>query len=288
MRQQFKKTIMDLAGHDEQIVLLFGDVSVYLFKEFKEQAPDRFYNLGICENTMVSVAAGLSSQGFLPYVHSITPFITERCLEQIKLDICYNRFPCTIISCGATFDYAYDGASHHCHNDLAILRLLPGMEVIQPGSRKELDLLLRTRHGSGSPAYFRLSDYPHELDLPVAFGRGTVVLDTGSQATVVTAGPILGNIVEACSDLPVNIIYFTTLKPFDAELIARYSHTRFIVIHDAFGLHEAVTSCGVTASYHGLPDTFLDCYGRVGDIRQRLALDPAGIRNAVTAFAGEL
>ncbi len=284
MRQQFKKTILDLASHDERIVMIFGDVSVYLFKEFKEQAPDRFYNLGICENTMVAVAAGLSSQGFVPYLHSIAPFITERCLEQIKLDLCYNRFPSTIVSCGASFDYGYDGASHHCHNDLAMLRLLPGMEVFQPGSRKELDLLLRARHGSGSPAYFRLSDYPHELDLPVAFGRGTVVRDTGSQVTVVTAGPVLGNIIEGCGDLPVNILCFPTIKPFDTELIARYAHTRFIVIHDAFGLHEAVTSSGVAARYHGLPDSFLGCYGTVNDIRQRLALDPAGIRDAVTAF----
>ncbi len=287
MRQQFKKTIMDLACHDEQIVLLFGDVSVYLFKEFKELAPDRFYNLGICENTIVAVAAGLSRQGFTPYIHSIAPFITERCLEQIKLDICYNQFPCTIITCGATFDYAFDGASHHCHNDLAMLRLLPGMEVIQPGSRKELDLLLRYHHGSSSPAYFRLSDYPHDLDLPVTYGRGTVVRDTGSQVTVVTAGPILGNIVDGCSDLHVNILCFTTIKPFDSELIARYANTRFIVIHDAFGLHEAVTSCGVAARYHGLPDAFLGSYGRVGDIRQQLELDPAGIRGVVAAFIGE-
>ncbi len=143
MRKQFRNTILDLASRDDRIVLLFGDVSVYLFQEFKERYPDRFYNVGICENTIISMAAGLSARGFHPIVHSITPFITERSFEQIKLDMCYNEFGGNIASCGASFDYAWDGATHHALTELAILRLLPRMEVIQPGSRKELDVLLR-------------------------------------------------------------------------------------------------------------------------------------------------
>jgi len=285
VRRQFKETILELAKQDDRLVMVMGDVSVYLFAEFQELAPERFYNLGICENTIVSVAAGLSAQGFVPYVHSITPFITERCFEQIKLDVCYNRFPCTIVTCGASFDYAYDGASHHCFTDLAILRLLPEMEVIQPGSRQEVDALIRARHGSGAPAYFRLSDYPHGIDVQVTFGKGSIIRNAGAAVTIVTSGPLLGNVVDGCVDLSVNILYFPTIKPFDKDLISRYSHTRFLVIHDAFGLHEALTACGVSASYHGLPDAFLCCYGKLNDIRADIRLDPAGIREAVTAFA---
>lgn len=115
MRKQFKDTILDLAVTDERIVVILGDVSVFLFNQYKEKYPDRFYNLGICENTLISVGAGLSSQGMIPLIHTINPFITERCVEQIKLDMCYNRFGGNILSCGATFDYAWDGASHQTH-----------------------------------------------------------------------------------------------------------------------------------------------------------------------------
>ena len=97
MRKQFKETVMALSKDDDRIVLVFGDVSVYLFNDFKEKYPDRFYNMGICENTLISVAAGLSSQGFFPFVHTITPFITERCFEQIKLDLVYNKFGVNIV-----------------------------------------------------------------------------------------------------------------------------------------------------------------------------------------------
>ncbi len=77
MRRQFRDTVMDLAKQDDGIVMVLGDVSVYLFNDFKTEYSDRFYNMGICENTLISVAAGLSSQGFSPFVHSIAPFITE-------------------------------------------------------------------------------------------------------------------------------------------------------------------------------------------------------------------
>ena len=135
MRRQFKDTSFELAASDDGVVVVLGDVSVYMFQPFAEAYPGRFYNLGICENTIISVAAGLSAQGFKPLVHTIAPFLTERCVEQIKLDMCYNRFGGNILTCGASFDYAWDGATHHACMDLGILRMIPGTEVLQPGSR---------------------------------------------------------------------------------------------------------------------------------------------------------
>src|SRR3989338_4994811 len=195
MRKQFKKTILDLSLHDERIVMILGDVSVYLFKDFNDKYPNRIFNMVICENNLISVVAGLSYQGLVPFVHTIAPFVTERSFEQIKLDMCYNNFGGNIVSCGASFDYAWDGATHHCYTDLAILRLLPGMEVIQPGSRKELDILLRSQYNNRKPTYFRLSDHPHSIDMPVEFGKGVVLKDGSSRLTIMTAGPILGNVL---------------------------------------------------------------------------------------------
>jgi transketolase len=282
VRRQFNETVTALAEQDDRIVLIFGDVSVFLFDNFKRRFPDRFYNMGICENTLISAAAGLSSLGFHPFVHTIAPFVTERSYEQIKLDMCYNEFGGNIISCGASFDYAWDGATHHCYTDLAILRLLPGMEVIQPGSRKELDVLIRSRYDNGKPTYFRLSDHPHEVDLKIEFGKGVVIKDASAPLTVITAGPLLANVLEACSGIDVNILYFHTLKPIDRELIESYRHTQMLVVHDAFGLYEAIAQIPrLSLGYLGLPDAFCSWYGRLQDIRQRLGLDAASIRKSM-------
>jgi len=282
MRQQFRDTIMDLSAYDDKIVMILGDVSVYLFNDFKEKYPERFYNMGICENTLISVAAGLSSQGFFPFVHTIAPFVTERSFEQIKLDMCYNQFGGNIVSCGASFDYAWDGATHHCYTDLAILRMLPHIEVIQPGSRKEVDILLRSQYRNGKTTYFRLSDHPHDIDVPVEFGKGVVLKDSGSKVTVMTAGPILGNVMEACRDLDVNLVYFHTIKPIDKEIISRFKDSEILVIHDAFGLYEAVSEVpNLSLSCHAMPDEFCDWYGKLDDIRKKIGLDTESIREVV-------
>jgi len=283
MRKQFKNTVMDLAADDDGIVMILGDVSVYLFNDFKEKYPDRFYNMGICENTLISVGAGLSSQGFSPFVHTIAPFVTERSYEQIKLDMCYNRFGGNVVSCGASFDYAWDGATHHCYTDLAILRLLPGMEVIQPGSNKEVDALVRSQYNNRKPTYFRLSDQPHDIDIPdIEFGKAAVLQNRDSNLTVMTAGPILGNVLEACKDLDVNLVYFHTIKPIDTETIEAFKHTTILVIHDAFGLYEAICEVpGLSVFRHGMPDEFCSWYGTLQQTRKKIGLDVESLNKTI-------
>jgi len=157
------------------------------------------------------------------------------------------------------------------------------MEVIQPGSTKELAILLRSQYDNGRPTYFRLSDHPHSIDLDVTFGRGAVVRDVGSKITVMTAGPILENVLEACRDLSVNLVYFHTIKPIDKELITHYKDTRILVVHDAFGLKEAICEVpDLQVTYHGMTDAFCTSYGTLNDIRRHLGLDAAGIRNFVS------
>lgn len=288
MRGRFKQTVTALAEADDRVVVVLGDVSVYQFKDYQDRWPDRFYNMGILEPTLISVTAGLSAGGLHPFVHTIAPFLTERSYEQIKLDLCYNQFGGNIVTCGASFDYAWDGATHHAYTDLAILRLLPGMEVIQPGSEAELEALLRSQYANGRPTYFRLSDHPHQIDTgPVTFGKGAVLKRGGSGVTVMTAGPILGNVLPAVEGLDVNLVYFHTLKPLDTDLVAEFADTRILVVHDAFGLREAINEVqGLRTWYHGLPDAFCGWYGTLQDIRGRLGLDVAGIRGAVEQMLG--
>jgi transketolase len=89
-------------------------------------------------------------------------------------------------------------------------------------------------------------------------------------------------VLEACSELPVNIVYFHTIKPIDTELIQRFRNTRILVVHDAFGLKEAISEVPeLRIVFHGMPDAFCTCYGTLQDIRHQLGLDPAGIRKFV-------
>jgi transketolase len=283
MRNHFKKVVLNLAEKDEKIVLLLGDISVYLLKDFADRYPDRFYNVGICENTLISMAAGMSSQKLHPIVHTIAPFITERCYEQVKLDMCYNRAGGNIVSCGGSFDYAWDGATHHCYTDLELMRMLPGMEVMQPGNKKELGTLIETQYANGNASYFRIPADEHNLDLEVEFGKANVVHHSDSATlTIATAGPILKNVFEACQGLDVNLLYFHTIKPLDAQVLSRYADTQILVIHDAFGLFEAIsTTINAKVKYYGIPDKFCCFYGTLEDIRKLLGLDAEGIRNTI-------
>jgi len=280
MRRQFKDTCLDLASRDDKIVMVFGDISVFLFRDFRTAYPNRFYNMGICEQALISTSAGLSSQGFVPFVHSIGPFITERAMEQIKLDCCYNNFPVNIVSCGGTFDYAWDGATHHAWTDLAFMRLLPGTEVFQPGNAKEVEKLMHWHYRSRKTSYFRLSDNPHTLSFDIEKEKGIIVRDVGSKVTVVTAGPILDYVMKASENLDVNILYFHTLKPFDHELLNRFSKTKIKVVHDSFGLFESVCeSSGVVVEKLSLPDHFCCCYGTIHDVRKMAGLGISEIRD---------
>ena len=146
-----------------------------------------------------------------------------------------------------------------------------------------MEALIRSQYANGKPTYFRLSDYPHTLKTNTTFGKGTVMQDAGAPVTVMTAGPLLANVMEACADLPVNVVSFHTIKPIDRELVERFRHTRILVVHDAFGLREAINEIpGLWTAYHGLPDIFCNWYGTVQDVRRELGLDPAGVRRAVT------
>lgn len=280
MRTQFRDTVSALGETDEKVVVVLGDISMFQFKAFAEKHSNRFFNMGICENSLISITAGLSSQGLRPFVHTIAPFLVDRCVEQIKLDMCYNEFGGTIVTTGATFDYAWDGATHHTYMDLAILRMLPKMGVCQPGSKKEVDSLIRARYAGAEPTYVRLSDNPHGLDIDVTFGKANVLRNGSKKLTVMTAGPIAGNVMEAVKDLDVNVVYFATIKPIDGGAIREFKDTPILVVHDAFGLHEAVNAelPGLNTTYHGLPDSFCGWYGTVHDLRKRIGLDPASIR----------
>lgn len=292
MRKQFVTTVESLILEDDKIVLLLGDIGVFGFRNSLKSFPDRVFNIGILEQSMTSLAAGLSKEGFYPILHSIAPFIVERCFEQLKVDIGYQNFPINIVSVGASYDYAALGCTHHCPGDISLMLTIPGMNVLVPGTEDDFDNLFRQTYKIGKPNYFRLTERGHLIQgINVEYGKG-VRIKSGVNGTVIAIGPMLGRVIEACKDLSVTILYYTTLFPFDGNLLLDNTQnsgklaivepfyegtTAHIVLKELEGVLISIKSLGV-------PREFLSHYGSAGEHDEYLQLDTTNIFNRLNSF----
>jgi transketolase len=293
MRKQFVRTTEDIMGKDERLVVLLGDISVFGFRKAFEQFPERIYNIGICEQAMTSMAAGLSKEGLVPVIHSIAPFVVERCFEQIKVDFCYQKLGGNIVSVGGSYDYAALGCTHHCPGDVAILKTLPGMEIVLPGSASEYDQLFRTAYANGHPTYFRLSERNNPQSFDVEFGRANV-LKKGSLATVVTVGTTLAATLAATQDLDVTVLYYTTVAPFDAETLRQNCASKKIALIEPYykgtlvqDIVAALAPVPVQIATVGVPHHFLTNYGHQEEHDKAIGLTPAGIKERIEKLIHE-
>jgi|SaaInlStandDraft_4_1057021.scaffolds.fasta_scaffold13275_2 transketolase len=224
MKQAFPNAIMNVGDNDERVVVLVGDIGHFALKPFAEKCPGRYYNIGILEPTIVSMAAGLSAKGFYPVVHTITPFITERSLEQVKLDFCYQGLGGNLICVGSAFDYSTLGSTHHAYNDMATIGSIPGTEIIYPASPFELEELFKQTYNNGNLTYMRMARHPHGVEFDkIEFGKG-IMVRKGSDITLIATGPQLKTVLDAAEQLDKNgvnseVLYFHTVKPFDSDLV---------------------------------------------------------------------
>ena len=137
MRKHFYSYLNQLFKTNEKISILLGDIGVFSFKDSFDFDSQRIYNMGIMEQSMIGVACGLSKSGFIPFIHSIAPFITERCYEQLKLNFGYEDVNAFVVSVGNSYDYAALGCTHHCPNDLRIISSIPNFKTYCPGNSKD-------------------------------------------------------------------------------------------------------------------------------------------------------
>ena len=156
MRNAFAETMTELASKNKNICLLSGDIGNRMFEDFKKVAANRFFNCGIAEANMISVAGGMALSGLQPVVYTITPFATTRCLEQIKIGVAYHEAPVVIVGTGSGLSYSELGATHHSLEDIAITRTIPNMQVLAPTDRLELIAQLKESIVSKKPTYIRI------------------------------------------------------------------------------------------------------------------------------------
>jgi transketolase len=285
MRSQFIQTVEDIFKTNDKAVLILGEIGVYGFRNLFVKYPERTFNIGVCEQAIVSIASGMAKEGFLPIFYSIAPFVVERCLEQIKIDIGYQNLPVSIVSIGASYDYSALGCTHQCPADIPIIKTIPNISVIVPGSRHEIDSLFKGAFGK-SAVYMRLSDNGHNIHIPARFGIANKIKD-GNLGEVIVVGTLLKRVVEACEELDVSIIYHTTLAPFDISI--GYYGKKIAIIEPYYSggiLPDVISECyGVSDVLQiSVPKKFLTNYGTIGDQDRECGLDYNSLHTKLIEF----
>jgi transketolase len=156
MRTTFIKTLLELAEHDERILLLTADLGYTVVEAFAERFPNRFYNVGVAEQNMVGLATGLAEAGFLPFVYSIATFATMRPYEFIRNGPVLHRLPVRIVGVGGGFEYGTAGPTHHALEDVGILRVQPELTIVVPADYMQTRSALRMTWDVPGPVYYRL------------------------------------------------------------------------------------------------------------------------------------
>jgi transketolase len=156
MRNTFIQYLIRAAEQNERIVLIVGDLGYSVVEDFQKKFPDRFYNAGISEQNMASMAAGLASDGFHVFIYSIANFPTFRCAEQLRNDVGYHRLPVTVVTVGGGLSYGNLGYSHHAIQDLGLMRLFPEFTIVCPGDPFETTMCLDYLLENPGPSYLRL------------------------------------------------------------------------------------------------------------------------------------
>ncbi len=286
MRQQFTKTMERLTDSDERVITLLNDIGVFAFRNIKAKHPERVRNLGILEQASIGVAAGLSMVGFIPFFHTIAPFIVERGYEQLKDDFGYQKINGNFISVGASYDYSALGTTHYCPADVGALMQIPSMQIIVPGTEEEFDCLLISEYDNGAPSYFRLSEISNDTSVDVQFGKANVIRK-GKRGTIIAVGTMLDKVLNAVDGMDVTVLYYTTIVPFDHETLYQTTEINKVLLCEPYyyggitnQVVETFSGLPVEIKYAGVPHAFLTSYGSVEEIEEEIGLTAERIRQA--------
>ena len=298
MRTAFIDELTAQARTCPQVFLCVGDLGYSVVEGFAREFPDRFLNAGVAEQNMTGLAAGLASEGLHVFTYSIGNFPTLRCLEQIRNDVAYHGLPVTVVAVGAGTAYGNLGYSHHCVQDLACLRGLPGLRIFSPGDPGEARACVRELVAHPGPSYLRLGKAGEAVvhDVPVTFDAPVPVMVSGAPTAIVATGSVLTEAAAAarllCAEgTPCDALSFVhiTADPGGWEPVLR-RYRRLLVVEEhvaAGGLGEllAATLQGAPPVLRAcLPDSVLQAVGSQAHLRQRAGLDAASLARRTRDF----
>ncbi|MDR2158618.1 MAG: transketolase family protein [Treponema sp.] len=306
-REIYGRTLAEMGKTNDRIVGLTADLAkTTAIVHFAEAFPDRFFNLGIAEQNMMGVAAGLAKAGLIPFASTMAVFAAMRAGEQVRTDIAYQNLPVKIIATHAGISFGHAGTTHHCTEDLAIMRSIANMTVIAPADGIETSRAVRASVDIPGPVYIRIGRgfeppcYENE-EYPFEIGKAVLMRD-GTDITVICCGIAVLQAVQAAKtlaeqdNLSVRVINMHTIKPIDREAILKAvtdtrrsltveEHNVMGGLGDAVGGVIAESGKGCVFKKHGLQDEFA-VIGYAEDLYAHYGLDSNGIVEKVREMMG--
>jgi len=303
MRNHVINEISLLAEQNSDILLVTADLGFHVIESFRDRHPDRFINVGISEQSMASLAAGLALEGNTVFIYSIGNFPTLRCIEQIRNDICYHNADVKIISVGGGFAYGTLGMTHHATEDIAMMRALPNMRVYAPADRIEAIACLHDSMRFKSPAFIRLA----KGNEPCIWGEAQIsevekllpYHAAGTDVNIITVGTALQEGIELQRRLAergysTGVFSAPTVKPLDKETVCFLAkNSRLLVTIEEHtvngGLGGTVAEAiSMIREKHavlyraGLQDTYTSVVGSQSFLREYYGISASAIENEIT------
>lgn len=232
MRDSFARTMYDVGHKTKDVFIVVADISpAGSMAPFRADFPDRFINVGVAEQSMIGLCAGLALRGCRPFAYTIATFAIYRPFEQVRVDVCYHDLPVTIVGIGGGIAYSTLGGTHHAQEDVAIMSALPNMTVMAPCDAAETAAATWAAVDRNGPVYLRLGkagepDLTSNAPEPFTFGKIRRIRE-GNDICILTYGPItkmafdVAELIEKETGARVAVTSVHTLKPLDREGIAR-------------------------------------------------------------------
>jgi transketolase len=287
MRQRFYEILREELDANERLAAVTAEIGTATIGPHP-----RHFNVGIREQLMIGVAAGLALEGYRPVVHSYAPFLVERPYEFLKLDLGHNDLGAVLVSTGASYDASREGRTHQAPEDVALVAALPGWRIQVPGHVEEMERLLRKAFASDERVYLRLTEETNHARVD---GDGELVLlRRGSPGAplVLAVGPTLRPVLEATAELDLTVAYLTTVRPFPrTHLREALGDGEEIVLVEPY--HRGTSSAEVSAALEdrahrllalGVANDEFRHYGGGPEHRAAHGLDAAGIRASLAGF----
>ncbi len=289
-RATFAATAAELVEDDLSVALVYAEISGQYFGEVEQRHPERVINVGIREQLLVNVGAGLALTGLRPVVHTFGSFLVERAFEQVKLGFNHQDVGGVLVGSGGSYDNSGGGRTHQVPGDVALMDTLPAWTVHVPGHADEVESAVRLAVAGSGRDYVRVVSQQNREAFPVRPGRFHLVR-RGEGATVVAVGPMLDPVLEALGDLDVTVLYANTVRPFDGRTLRAVLGTPEVVLVEPYlaGTSSRCVNDALVDVPHrllalGVGREELRRYGAPADHASAHGLDAAGIRRAVTAF----
>lgn len=303
MRETSLESIYELAKEDDRIVFIGSDLGANTLKKFREEMPSRFYMEGISEQHIIGMASGLAMEGYIPFVNTISTFLTRRCLEQIIIDLCFHNLAVRLLGFGGGVVYAPLGPTHWATEDFAILRSIPNMSIVAPCDAIEMKKLIPKTVGWKGPMFIRMGRGEDPIiseGCSFEIGKASLMREPG-EVLIVSTGTMTQHALEAAQELDrqnykTGVLHMPTIKPIDYGALRCYTKQIGLIItveehykHGGLGssVLETLSEGGARIPpfiQMGLPDVVLEGYGYQEDLLRKYQLTAQNIVHEVTSF----